>query len=78
MLDPPSQNKVDDLEDVGQCQRSSYVTHPLILMMICAKNGKNPSKTVDLFFKVKAENFKKFAKNSNFQMMQKRNTRHTL
>ena len=41
-----------------------------MLMMICAKYGKNPSRTADFFFKVKAENFLKFAKNSNFQILQ--------
>ena len=42
-----------------------------MLMMICAKYGKNPSRTVDFFFKVKAEKLKKIAKNSNFQILQK-------
>ena len=47
--------------------------------MICAKYGKNPPRTVDLFLKVKAEKFQKFAKNSNYQILKKeRNTRHTL
>ena len=31
-------------------------------MIICAKYGKNPSRTGDFFFKVKVENFQKFAK----------------
>ena len=57
---------------------SLYATHPLKLVIICAKYGKNPSKTVDFFFKVKAEKFQKFAKNSNFQILKKRNTRPTL
>ena len=56
----------NDLEDIGQGQRSLYATHPLILVIICDKYGKNPSRTVDLFFKVKAEIFLKIAKNSNF------------
>ena len=42
-----------------------------MLMMICAKYGKNPLRTVDFFFKVKAEKFQKFAKNSNFQILKK-------
>ena len=42
-----------------------------MLVIICAKYGKNPSRTVDFFFKVKAENFQKFAKNSNFQILKK-------
>ena len=64
----------NDLEDIGQGQRPLYATHPLILVIICAKYRKNPSRTVDFFFKVKAE---KFAKNSNFQILKNRNTRHT-
>ena len=40
-------------------------------MIICAKYDKNPSRTVDFFFKVKAEKFQKFAKNSNFQILKK-------
>ena len=30
---------------------------------------KNPSRTVDLFFKFKAEKFQKFAKKLNFQIL---------
>ena len=51
----PSQN-----ENIGQGQRSLHATHPLMLMMICAKYGKNASRIVDFFFKLKAE---KLAKN---------------
>ena len=58
-------------ENIGQGQRSLYATHPLILVIICAKYGKNPSRTVDFFFKVKAEKLKKIAKNSNFQILKK-------
>ena len=43
-----------------------------MLMMICAKYGKNPSRTVDFFFKVKAEKIQKFVKNSNCQILQKK------
>ena len=76
-----SRPRPDDLEDIGQGQRSLYATHPLILpvVIIDAKYGKNSLRTVDFFFKVKAKKFKKFAKNSNFQILKKkRNTRHTL
>ena len=66
-----SKSRWNDLEDIGQGQRSLYATHPLIPVIICAKYGKNTSRTVDFFFKVKAENFKKFAKNSNFQILKK-------
>ena len=73
-----SRSRPNDLEDIGQGQRSLYATHPLILVIICAKYGKNPSRTVDFVFKGKAENFLKFAKNSNFQILKKRKTRHIL
>ena len=55
-----SRPRPNDLENIGQGQRSLYATHPLILVIICAKHGKNPSRTVDFFCKVKAENLKKF------------------
>ena len=67
----------NDLEDIGQGQSSLYATHPLILVIICAKYGKNPSRTVDFFFKVKTEKFKKFAKNSNFQILKKKTSHAT-
>ena len=57
-----SRSRPNDLEDIGQGQRSLYATHPLMLVIICAKYGKNPLRIVDFFFKVKAEKFKKFAK----------------
>ena len=40
----------NDLEDIGQGQRSLYATHPLTLVIICAKYRKNPSRTADFFF----------------------------
>ena len=73
-----SRPRPNDLEDIGQGQRLLHATHPFILVIICSKYGKNPSRTVDFFFKVNAEKFKKFAKNSNFQILKKRNKRHTL
>ena len=42
-----SKSRPNDLEDIGQDQRSSHATHPLMLMIICTKHGKNPSWTVD-------------------------------
>ena len=66
-----SRPRPNDLEDIGQGQSSLYATHPLILVIICAKYGNDPLRTVDFFFKVKAEIFKKFAKNSNFQILKK-------
>ena len=68
-----SRSRSNDLEYIGQGQRSLYATHPLILVIICAKYGKNPLRTVDFFFKVKAEKFQKFAKNSNFQILSEKN-----
>ena len=66
-----SRSRLNDLENIGQGQRSLYATHPLILVITCARYGKNPSRTVDLFFKDKGEKFQKFAKNSNFQILKK-------
>ena len=37
----------NDLGDIGQVQRSSHATHLLMLVMICIKYGKNPSRTID-------------------------------
>ena len=51
-----SRQRPNDLENIGQGQRSLYATHHLILVIIRAKYGKNPSRTED-FFKVKAEIF---------------------
>ena len=42
-----SRSRSNDLEDIGQGQRSSYATHLLMLVIICTKYGKNPSRTVD-------------------------------
>ena len=72
-----SRSRPNDLEDIGQGQRSLYATHPLMVVIICAKYGKNPSRIVDFFFKVKAEKFQEFANILNLQILKKRNTRHT-
>ena len=72
-----SRPRSNDLENIGQGQRSLYATHPLILVIICAKYGKNPSRTVDFFFKVKTKKILKFAKNSQFQILNFFYTRHT-
>ena len=42
-----SQSRSNDLEDIGQGQRSSHARHLLMLVIICTKYGKNPSWTVD-------------------------------
>ena len=44
---PFSKSRPNDLEDIGQGQGSSHMTHPLMLLIICTKYGKNPSSTVD-------------------------------
>ena len=46
-----SRSRLNDLENIGlgQGQRSLHATHPLMLMMICAKYGKNASRIVDFF-----------------------------
>ena len=42
-----SKSRSNDLEDIGQGQRTSYATHLLMLVITCIKYGKNPSRTVD-------------------------------
>ena len=49
-------------EDIGQGQRSLYATHPLILVIICAKYGKNSLRTVDFFLRSRPKDFKNLPK----------------
>ena len=42
-----SKSRSNDLEDMGQGQRSSHATYLLMLEIICTKYGKNPSRIVD-------------------------------
>ena len=42
-----SKSRSNDLEGIGQGQRSSHATHLLMLVIICTKYGRNPSRTVD-------------------------------
>ena len=42
-----SNSRSNDLEVIGQGQRSSHATHLLMLVIICVKYRKNPSRTVD-------------------------------
>ena len=42
-----SKSRSNDLEDIGQGQRSSHATHLLMLEIICTIYGKKPSGTVD-------------------------------
>ena len=44
-----SRSRPNDLENIGQGQRSLHAMHPLMLMMICAKYWKNASRIVDFF-----------------------------
>ena len=37
---------LNDLDYIGQDQRSLCMAHPLMLVVICAKYGKNPRRTV--------------------------------
>ena len=40
-----SKSRWNDLEDIGQGQRSSHATHPLMVVIICGKYGNNRSRT---------------------------------
>ena len=44
---PQVKTRSNDLEDIGQGQRSWHATHLLMLVIICTKYGKNQSRTVD-------------------------------
>ena len=52
-----SRSRPNDLENIGQGQRSLYATHPLILVIIYVIYGKSPSRTVDFFFQGQGEKF---------------------
>ena len=41
-----AKSRLNSLDDTGQGQRSLCVTHSLMLVIICALYGKNPSRTV--------------------------------
>ena len=41
-----AKSQMNDLEDIGQCQRSLHATHPLMVVVIYTKYGNNPSRTV--------------------------------
>ena len=70
-----SRSRPNDLENIGQGQRSLHATHPLMLMMICAKYGKNASTIVDFFSRWKPKNLRKL---EILEFCYKLNTRHTL
>ena len=73
-----SRPRPNDLEDIGQSQRSLYATHSLILVIICIKYGKNPSRTVVFFSRSRPKNLKilKMLKFQIFRFWKKRNTWH--
>ena len=55
-----SKSRSNDLEDIGQGQRSSHATHILMLVIICTKYGKESIQNcrrhrTDTIFKVKVE-----------------------
>ena len=73
-----SRSRPNDLEDIGQGQRSLHATHLLILVIICDIYGKNPSRNVD-FFQGRGREFLKICQKFKFPDSEKRrNTRHTL
>ena len=43
-----SKSRPNDLDDIGQGQRSLCATHPLMVVIICSLYGKNPPRTVDV------------------------------
>ena len=59
-------SKLNGLENIGQGQRSFHATHPLMLMMICAKYGKNASRIVDFFFQGESRKIKKIGEKLKF------------
>ena len=66
-------------ENIGQGQRSLNATHSLILVIICAKYGKNPSRTVDIFFQGQGRKILKICQKAKFPNSEKkRNTWHIL
>ena len=76
-----SKSRSNDLEDIGQGQRSSHATHLLMLVIICIKYRKNPSRTVDatertLFSRPRPNDFEDIGQICRF--WKKCNTRHTL
>ena len=69
-----SKSRSNDLEDIGQGQRSLHATHPRILVIICAKYGKNPSRTVDFYFQCQRRKILTFWQNFKFPDFEKKST----
>ena len=57
-----SRPRPNDLEDIGQGQRSLYATHLLLLVIICVKKGKNQLRTEDFFSRSRPKNFESLPK----------------
>ena len=72
-----SRPRPNDLEGIGQGQRSLYATHPLLLVIICAKYGKNLSRTVDFFFHGQGRKISKICQKFKFPDSEKNLTRDT-
>ena len=72
-----SRSRPNDLEDIGQGQRSLYATHPLMLVIICAKYGKNPLRILDFFFQGQGQKVLKICQNFKFPDSEKNVTRDT-
>ena len=72
-----SRPRPNDLEDIGQGQRSLYATHPLILVIICDKYGKHPSRTVGVFFQGQGRKISKICLKFKFPDSKKNVTRDT-
>ena len=72
-----SRSRPNDLEHIGQGQRSLHATHPLMLMMICAKYGKYPSRTVEFFFQGQGRKISKICLKFNFSDYAKNVTHDT-
>ena len=72
-----SRPRPNDLEDIGQGQRSIYATHPLILVIICDKYGKNPARTVKFIFQGQGQKISKICQKFKFSDFEKNVTRDT-
>ena len=72
-----SRPRPNDLEDIGQGQRSLYATHLLILVIICDKYGKNQWRTVDFFFQGQGRKISKLCQKFKFPDFEKSITSDT-
>ena len=72
-----SRPRPNDLEDIGQGQRSLYATHLLLLVIICARYGKNQLRTEDFFFQGQGRKISKICQKFKFSDSEKNVTRDT-